>query len=122
MTKKKNLSDITDELIQLGYRIIVCRGKMAFGEDVDDKINEPEQNRILDLIKPLIKDSEHTKKVQADSVKDVVTMLSNGKITVTEAIKFMTLIKSKLEVEEKEISVQLQKTVSGLITGMEDKS
>ena len=47
----------------------------------------------------MLRTAQQIKKVQADSVKDVIKQLSKGKLTIDEATKLIELIGTKVEAE-----------------------
>lgn len=113
---KKEVSDIVESLIESAYEILDFRAKLALGKydelpenyiryDVD------EQKIILAMVKPLLATATATRKVEVTAAKDVITMLSKGKISTQEATTLMSLLKSKTEIEEKEVKLDLQKSI-----------
>ena len=111
---KWTLQTIVDNLISVSGEILHYRSLIAMGDlgDLDDSSYMPSiQEEILKIATPLIQSFGATRKVEANSASDVITMLSKGKISTKEATTLMALLKSKTEIEEKEIKVNLQKTL-----------
>ena len=113
---QKQVSDIVESLINNAFEILDFRAKLALGkyEELPEnyiRFDQDEQNIILTFVKPLIATATATKKVEATTAKEVITMLSKGKISTQEATTFMELLKSKTEIEEKEVKLNLQKSI-----------
>jgi len=131
MEKKDNkqLSDIVDNIVDKAYQIIVWKiiaatdqtevqdvwgiaeGLPAGYMNYDHKLLDS----ILDMVKPLLSSAQQTKKVEAETAKDIVALIKTGKLSIEEAMKLMNLLKSKVEVEEKESKFRLQKNMYDLL-------
>jgi hypothetical protein len=103
--EKRELYEVTEMLVDLAYKIIEYRGKLAFGVTSEDlpenyvNFNIVSQNYIMDLVKPLLGTAQQTKKIQAETVKDVIKQLGSGKVSLDEAKKLIELITAKAEAE-----------------------
>ncbi|RLI66173.1 MAG: hypothetical protein DRO88_02585 [Promethearchaeia archaeon] len=124
-----SLSDIVDKLVANTYQIlqwkfIFATNRMLEDEDEAVKAGLPrgyvnfdhtKLEQIVSMVEPLLKDAQATRKIEAQSSKDIIKLISQGKISLDEAIKLMSLMKIKLEVDEREIKNQLQKEVIKLM-------
>lgn len=128
-TRKPNLSDIVDELVETTYhllrwRIIASQNRVIEDEEKARELGLPENyfifdhtelNKIVDLVKPMLKDAQSTRKIEAQTSLEVIQLLQRGDVSVEDAIKLMNLVKSKVEVEEKETKVKIQKNMYELL-------
>jgi hypothetical protein len=128
-TRKPNLSDIVDELVETTYhllrwRIIASQNRVIEDEEKARELGLPENyfifdhtelNKIVDLVKPMLKDAQSTRKIEAQTSLEVIQLLQRGEVSVEDAIKLMNLVKSKVEVEEKETKVKIQKNMYELL-------
>ena len=118
----KQLSDILDAVVDKAYQIIQWKiiaateqrvsedqfklvsglpvGYMNFDHEILDSI--------LNMVKPLLSSAQQTRKVEAETAKDIVRLIKEGKLTIDEAMKLMTLTKKKIEVENEEAKAKLQ--------------
>jgi len=124
-----SLSDIVDKLVANTYQIlqwkfIFATNRMLEDEDEAVKAGLPrgyvnfdhtKLEQIVSMVEPLLKDAQATRKIEAQSSKDIIKLIAQGKISLDEAIKLMSLMKIKLEVDEREIKNQLQKEVIKLM-------
>ena len=105
MPENRQLHEITDLLIDTAYQIVDYKGKVALGVPSEElpenyiSFDDSSQNYIMDLVRPMLRTAQQIKKVQADSVKDVIKQLSKGKLTIDEATKLIELIGTKVEAE-----------------------
>jgi hypothetical protein len=127
--RKPNLSDIVDELVETTYhllrwRIIASQNRVIEDEEKARELGLPENyfifdhtelNKIVDLVKPMLKDAQSTRKIEAQTSLEVIQLLQRGDVSVEDAIKLMNLVKSKVEVEEKESKVRIQKNLYDLL-------
>jgi len=90
-----NLLDVVDKIID--YKARKCMGNVEFEEEM---CYIPEvQEQLLKLATPMIQSYGVSRKVTAESVKDIIKQLSKGKINVIEATKLVELITAKAEAE-----------------------
>ncbi len=120
--EKPNLSDIVDELVETTYdilrwRVIASKNRVIEDEDKARELGLPdnwhtydhtELNKIVDMVKPMLKDAQSTRKIEAQSSFQVIQLLEKGAISIEDAMKLMNLLKSKVEVQEKETRVRIQ--------------
>lgn len=117
---KKGLGDIVDQVISTSWEILDYRAKIAMGkydqlpENYID-FNEKEQQKIIELVKPLLSTQALTKKINAETSKDIIKLISKGKISLTEAKELMQLTGARLEVEEKEMKVAMTKKMMTML-------
>jgi len=118
MDDKKTMNDVLDHLISTSAKILDYRCGLAMGEDPPDGselYNKEEQLRILDLIKPILRQTKQTQQLEARSAQDVIDLLKSGKITIEDAHLLMGLIKLKVDMEESEIKSELQRRLLDLM-------
>lgn len=127
--EKHNLSDIVDELVEetynlLKWRIIASKNRVIEDEQKARDLGLPENyhifdhtelNKIVDLVKPMLRDVQSTRKIEAQTSLEVIQLLQKGAVSIEDAIKLMNLVKSKVEVEEKEVKVKIQNDMYKLI-------
>lgn len=119
---KRHISDIVDTVVDGAYEIMQFRLLLALGkheELPENYINYDmdEQNKILELVKPLLATATQTRKVEAETARGVVSLIAKGKIDFNEAIKLMNMVKIKVDIEEKELSVKLKNKMMELVDG-----
>jgi hypothetical protein len=127
--EKPHLSDIVDELVETTYdllrwRIIASKNRVIEDEDKARELGLPkgwhmydhkELNKIVDMVKPMLKDAQSTRKIEAQTSLEVVSLLRKGIISIEDAMKLMNLVKSRVEVEEKETRLKLQNKMYELL-------
>ena len=123
--KKKTLNDVVDSLVDSAFEILDFRAKLAMGrfDELPEnyiQFDETEQKRILEMVKPLLSSAQQTRKVKAETSKDIIKMVKTGKVSISEAMNLMVLTKTNLEVEEKEMKVKLQKKMIGMLSETEE--
>lgn len=118
---KKNLNDIVDKLVDqtyhiLDWKIIAATNVLAGMDEVPDGLPEDYFNydlgkldEVVEIVRPLLKAAQQTRKVEAETSKDVIKLISQGKITMTEAVDLMSLVKLRTSVEEQELTLQMKK-------------
>ena len=125
----KQLSDIVDNIVDKAYKIIEWKIIAATEQRVsDDQFNlvsglpvgymnfdHEVLNSVLDMVKPLLSSAQQTKKVEAETAKDIVKLIKSGKLSIEDAMKLMNLLKSKVEVEEKESKQRIQDSMYDLL-------
>ena len=114
---KTTINDILDELLETAHRVLKYQIGVAFGVDPpegSELYNSKEQHRLLDMIKPMLHQAEQTKQINAKSSTEVVKMLKQGKISVDEAMKILTLIDKQVQVEGAELKLGLKKDAAKL--------
>lgn len=132
MARKKKvkdpvLSDVVDTLVHNAYNILnwkfISATQQIIGEETEAKglpkgyynFDFVKLEQIVKMVEPLLKDAQATRKVEAQSANEIIRLIGTGKISITEAMKLMALMKVKLEVEEKETKLSLQKQMLSLI-------
>ena len=107
--KARDINDIIQLLVDKAYQIIDWKTRYATTsmlmeeEDLEKAglptdyhlLDQGKMNEIVDMVKPLMKTAEQVKKLQAESVRDVVSLLKNGKISVGEARQLMEMMEKK---------------------------
>lgn len=118
----KQLSDIVELIVNKTHQIIEWRIYDALLEK--DKL--PEQyyhfdhkklEEILAMTKPLLSSAQQTRKIEAETSKNIISAITSGKLSIDDATKLMAMTKLKLEVEDKEISINIKKKMIGLLEG-----
>lgn len=116
----KNLNDIVNMLVKNAYRFLEWKLIAAINQEVGMEIeaeglpegyfnfDHQKLDYIIDLVRPMLKDVQQTKKIQAESSKQIISMLSNGKITIAEAKGLFEMIDAKVELEAKEKKSELK--------------
>jgi len=126
--ESKSVSDIHNKIITNAYNILnwqfisaTTQTKPGMTESADglppnyEHYDHEKLSQIVELVKPLLKDAQTTKKVEAENSQSILNLISSGKIPVNEGIKLMALLKSKLELEEKEKKAELQSEMLNII-------
>ncbi len=131
MTKDtKQISDVLECVIDKAYEIIqwkiiaatdqrnaedpfelvegLPKGYMGFDHEILDSI--------LSMVKPLLSTAQQTQKVKAETAKDIVKLIKEGKVTIHEAMSLMELVKMKTEIENKEIDNKIKHTIIDTLT------
>jgi len=109
---KIHLNDVVDDLVSNVSRVLKYKAGIAFGlEPPEDHYmyNMKEQENLLEIVKPMLATVQQTRVIEAESAKDVIKLISNGKVTVSEATMLLSLMKTKNQVEESEMKNSLQK-------------
>ena len=127
--EKPNLSDIVDCLVEetyniLKWRIIASKNIIVRDEEEAHALGLPsgwfsydhkELNKIVDMVKPMLKDAQSTRKIEAQTALEVVQLMQKGKVSISDAMSLMTLIKAKVEVQEKEKHAEIQDSLFNLL-------
>jgi deoxyribodipyrimidine photolyase len=137
MAKKKKLFDdpitsgdsvaiesIAEKLIKAADRIYDYHMGIAFGYEPPEnfeKGNKEYQQKILDLVTPMITEYQQTKNISAKSANQVVALLAKGKISPKDAITLLGVVKAKLSVEELELELQYKKDLIKAVEKEENK-
>jgi hypothetical protein len=110
-----SISDIVNFLVTntyhiLRWRLIEAKANPSdyYTSDSMKKIGLPknykhydqdELQKIVDLTTPLIESAQHTKKITAETVADIMKLMKTGKITIDEAYKLIRLLDTQMNVE-----------------------
>lgn len=108
------ITDIIDLIVDIAYKII--RWKLIIAT-AGNMMNESKQslatlnefnlpydintfnydtlNNIVELIKPMLTSIQQTRKIQAESIRDITQQLKQGKININEAKDLLALIERK---------------------------
>ena len=114
MGKKVHVDEIVDRLVEVAQQILEYKIGVAMGEDPPEghgKYNKEFQEYIVDFIKPMIKKSQQSREIEAQSTNDIIKMLSAGQISITQAVELISLLKDKLKVEKDTLTIDLQKSI-----------
>ena len=112
LTEKVSVEDIAETLIRAAARIYRYHISIAFGQEPPPGFetgNKDYQQKIIDQVSPMIKEYQQTKQITANTSGSVITLLSKGKITPSEALSLLSIIKKKVDVEEDELALKLKK-------------
>lgn len=112
LTEKVSVEDIAETLIRAAARIYRYHISIAFGQEPPDGFeagNKDYQQKIIDQVSPMIKEYQQTKQITANTAGSVITLLSKGKVTPSEALALLSIIKKKVDVEEDELALKLKK-------------
>ena len=117
----KSLNDVVDMLVDNAYHFwrwkLIAAQQQTRSFDKEPKgipkgyytgYDHEEMDRVIAIITPLLAAAQQTRTVEAQTSKDIVKLVSSGKISIDEATKLMTLTKIRLDVEEKELKKDLQ--------------
>lgn len=110
--KRVNIEDIAEDLIAAAHRIHQYRITIALGQDPPEgfeKGNKDYQQMIVEQVAPFIENYEQNQMISANSSSAVVTLLSKGKISPKDAIALLTVLKTKMIVEQDEMELSLKK-------------
>lgn len=124
----KQLSDIVDKLIENTYNILNWKYLSATRYSADDEYPEglPEEydmydqdelDKIVKLVEPLLRTAQQTRKFEAETSKDIVKLISSGKVSLDEAIKLMDVVRAKVEVQVAEDKRAMTKKLTKLMGG-----
>jgi len=110
--RKVAVGDIAEKLIRAADRIHDYHISIALGLDPPEGFeqgNKDYQQKILDLVSPMIKDYQQVKSITANTASSVIALLGKGKITPSEAITLLKVIQTKVETDEAEMALKLKK-------------
>ena len=129
----KTLADVVDKLVENAYKIlnwkyIAATAGTEVGLEKQPKgLPEGYENydhikleAILRMAEPLLKDAQATRKLEAQSSNEIIKLIGKGKVSLADAIKLMSLMKIKLEVEEQEAKKKLQDKMFEIINSKEE--
>jgi len=112
LTEKVSVDAIAETLIRAADRIYKYHISIAFGQEPPEGFeagNKDYQQKILDLVSPMVKEYQQTKQITATTAGSVIALLSKGKVTPSEALALLSIIKKKVDVEEDELALKLKK-------------
>lgn len=119
--ERVEVADIAEKMIRAANQIYDYKIAMAFGleppEDFE-KGNPDRQAEILAIVEPFLEQYEQIREIEASTSEEVISLLSKGKISPKEAIELLKFLKTKIEVEGKELE---QEVKSLLIKKVEDE-
>jgi hypothetical protein len=118
-TEKTHINDVLDGLVEAVSKIMDYRVGVAMGlkpPKGHENYNAEEQKYLIDLVKPILDKAQQSRTIEANSSRDVIKLLTNGKITPNEAKELLMVMKDQTLVEEKEIKVGLQKNIADVFT------
>lgn len=127
--EKPELSDYVRDLVEQAVQIQRWRYIAATspGRDVGETIEGLPANyynfdhdvlqEIIEAVKPLLKSNQEIRKIEAETSKDIIKMLSCGKVTISDAEKLFSLLEQRLRVEERERTNKLQNEILELLGG-----
>lgn len=75
---------------------VIARGT---GKPRDHRIEDKDLNRVWDAVVPILQQVGDHRKIEASSCADVIKALSAGKVSVDEALKLMTMLRTQAESE-----------------------
>lgn len=118
---KTTVNGIVDNLIDVVGKIIEYKSMIAMGlplpKEVDYSVwNKPYQQELMDLAKPMIQNAQQGRVLEAESSRDIIKLLGQGKINFKEAASLLELMKDKAKLEEQEIKNKMQKDLADLIS------
>jgi hypothetical protein len=125
-SKKIHINDIVDDLVDTVGTILKYRSMVAMGIKLDAEEtgypnwDKKHQNELVDLVKPLIKNAQQSRIIEAECSKDVIKLLTKGKIATKEAMGLLALMDTKNRVEEGELKIQMQKDIMGMFSNEGD--
>ena len=116
----KNLNNILDLLVRNAYQFLEWKLMHAIGQEKElpegyFNFDHEFLNEVIRKMDPLLSAALHARKMEAETSKDIVKLLSKGKVSLDEATKLMMLARTKLEVEEKETKKEFQKKMLDLL-------
>ncbi|MES0340745.1 MAG: hypothetical protein ABUK08_00360 [Candidatus Humimicrobiaceae bacterium] len=113
--KKIHITEVLDDLVGAASRFLKYRIGVAMGETPPaghENYNPAEQKYIIELVKPLLEKAQQSKAIEANSSRDVIILLTKGKITPNEAKELLMLMKDQTSVEKEELKVGLQRNLT----------
>ncbi len=117
----KTLGDVVDRLVDHSYQIIEWK-MFASLRDIDSlpddyvMYDHDELNRILSMVKPLLASAQQTRKIKAETAKDIVSLMKKGKISFTEARELMTAMKMELDLKNEEDKAVIQQKIMSTLS------
>lgn len=96
--EEPTLGGMVDKLIHAANVIVDHRIAIAVGLETNKNAifyNNNECEWVLKQVEPMLKTVEQTKKIQAESMKDVTKLLSKGKISIAEAKEYLNIIQQQ---------------------------
>ncbi len=133
MSKKQGavLGDITDLLVDKACKILEWRyieATLPLESMRDEKsmvkaglpgdyynYDQAKLQQFVDMVRPLIKDSQQTRKLNAQTSADIAKAVRLGKMSIDDALKMMNLVQKKIETEGKEIQQKINNKISDMI-------
>ena len=116
MTNKTNLNDVVDDLVLVTAKILKYKAGVAMGEEPPDgshSYNTKEMDEILKLMTPLIHGVQASRQITANTSSEVVNLLADGKVSATEALALLKMVKEKVDIETKEMEYNIKKEMIG---------
>ena len=98
LSDEPSLVGISDKLVRAANVIVDHKIAIALGLETNNNsifFNQPEVEWILARVEPMLKTVQQTKKIQAESMADVVSLLKDGKVSLSEAKQVMDLVAQK---------------------------
>lgn len=117
---KKAVNDITEIVINTAWEILKYRSLLALGKHRElpedyHLFDHKEEDNILRLVQPLLSTSQLTKKIGAETSHDIVKLIKSGKVSLAEAKELMALTGARIEVEEKELKLEMHKKMAAML-------
>jgi len=132
--RNKTIGDIVDVLINKAYQVLewkfiwVMNPQLNTVEEMT-KLGLPENYNILDqkkldeiirMVQPMMAATQQTRKITAETLKDITKMLKTGKISISEANILLSFTKEKIEIEQKERTSNIQKQMLEMLVNEKD--
>lgn len=121
--KHKSAGDLVDLIIQQAYQIMnwnfIDITQQEIGSTKEAKglpkgyhgFDKKKLNEIVELAKPLIKESQIVKKIEVQNAKDVIDMVKKGKVSPSDGISLINLEKAKIDVEDRKQQSKVKKEI-----------
>lgn len=119
-TQTKQLNDVVDSLVDSAFRILEFRALLALGqhEEMPDNwvsFDHEQQDVIIDLVKPLLSSAQQTRKITAETSKDIIALIKKGKVSIAEGKELLVMTKMQLDVESAELQMDMKKKMMGML-------
>lgn len=72
-------------------------------------------NKLFNMAQPLLREAQVTRRLEVKSKSQIIELVHSGKISIKDGKDMMEFMKAKLDVDEKEINVELQKEIADSI-------
>lgn len=93
--------DLRDQVMDHTIHMIKKLQSQLYAES--EPITAPQAmayDKLWPVIEDIIKQTSDLKKIEAENASDIIKLIATGKITLKDAAVMMTLLQSKIEIEE----------------------
>jgi len=98
--KKQDLYDAAEALLESAEQMVRHKVNRALGKPSEldmSAVDEREHDLLWKTLEPMLQNLSHRSELEVENVKDVMTLLKGGIITISEAKELMLIMKIKAE-------------------------